>query len=76
MYWRCTDRSCTGRLITKDGDVLRENEHNLHGPNQPDLIVKMSMAKIRDTAASSLEPPSRIINKELQTDQTGDSVGS
>ena len=44
----------------KNDQVIRETEHNLHGPNQPDLV---SMARIKD--AASLEPPSRLINQEL-----------
>ena len=44
----------------KKDQVIRETEHNLHGPNQPDLV---SMARIKD--AASLEPPSRLINQEL-----------
>ena len=47
----------------------------MYGPNQPDLAVKMSMARIKDTAASSLEPLARLINKELQDKGTSDSAG-
>ena len=50
--------------------MLRETEHNLHGPNQPDLV---SMARIKD--AVSLEPPSRLINQELQDESTDESAG-
>ena len=66
-YWKCVDRNCQGRVTTKNCQVIRETEHNLHGPNQPDLAVKMSMARIKDAAASSLEPPSwdRIQSKLL-----------
>ena len=46
--------------------MIRETEHNLHGPNQPNLV---SMARIKD--AASLEPPSRLINEELQDESTG-----
>ena len=44
----------------KNDQVIRETEHNLHGPNQPDLV---SMARIKD--AASLEPPLRLINQKL-----------
>ena len=44
----------------KNDQVIRETEHSLHGPSQPDLV---SMARIKD--AASLEPPSRLINQEL-----------
>ena len=71
-YWKCIERKC---LTTKNDQVIREVEHNLPGPNQPDLIVKMSMVGIKDTAVQSLEPPSRIINQELEVDSTGDSAG-
>ena len=47
----------------------------MYGPNQPDLAVKMSMARIKDVAASSLEPLARLINKELQVKGTSDSAG-
>ena len=47
----------------------------MHGPNQPDLAVKMSIARIKDAAASSLEPPARLINKALQDEGTSDSGG-
>ena len=64
-YWKCVDRKCQGCLITKNNQVIRETEHNLHGPNQPDLV---SMARIKGDA--SLEPPSRLINQELQDEST------
>ena len=44
----------------KNNQVIRETEHNLHGPNQPDLVSK---ARIKD--AVFLEPPSRLINQGL-----------
>ena len=58
--------------------VIRETEteHNLHVPNQPDLVVKMYMARIKDAAASSLEPPSLLIIQELQDEGTGYSAAS
>ena len=49
--------------------MIRETEHNLHRPNQPDLV---SMARIKD--AASLEPPSRLINQELQDESTDESA--
>ena len=50
--------------------MIRETEHSLHGPNQPDLV---SMSRMKDTV--SLEPPSRLINQELQDESTIESVG-
>ena len=44
--------------------VISETEHNLHWPNQPDLVVKMSEAGINDAAADSLEPASHVINQD------------
>ena len=44
----------------KNDQVIRETEHYLHGPNQPDLV---SMARIKDAAC--LEPPSSLIYQEL-----------
>ena len=55
--------------------MIRETEHSIHGPSQPDLVVKMSMARIKDAAASSLEPPSRLINQELQDESISESAG-
>ena len=62
----------------KNDQVIRETEteHNLHVPNQPDLVVKMYMARMKDAAASSLEPPSLLINQELQDEGTGYSAAS
>ena len=57
-------------MPTKNVQVIRETEHNLHGPNQPDLV---SMAIIKD--AASFEPPSRLINHELQDESTDESAG-
>ena len=58
-------------MTTKNDQVIRETEHNLHqGPNQPDLV---SMARVKD--AVSLEPPSRLINQELQDEGTDESAG-
>ena len=50
--------------------MIRETEHNLYGPIQPDLV---SMARIKD--AASLKPPSRLINQELQDESTDESAG-
>ena len=47
----------------------------MYRPNQPDLAVQMSMARIKDAAASSLEQLARLINKELQDKGTSDSAG-
>ena len=57
-------------MTTKNDQVIRETEHNFHGPNQPDLV---SMARIKD--AASLEPPPRLINQELQDESTNESAG-
>ena len=64
-----------GTFDHKKHQVIREIEHNLHGPNQPDLVVKTSMARIKDAAASSIEPPSRLINQELQDESIDESGG-
>ena len=50
--------------------MIRETEHKLHGPNRPDLV---SLARIKD--AASLEPPLRLINQELQDENTDESSG-
>ena len=55
--------------------MIRETEHILHGPNQPDLVVKMSMARIKDAAASSMESSSHLINQELQDKSIDESGG-
>ena len=57
-------------MTTKNDQVIRETEHKFHGPNQPDLV---SMSRIKD--AVSLEPPSRLINQELQDESTNERVG-
>ena len=57
-------------MTTKNYQVIKETEHNLHGPNQPDLV---SMARIKD--AVSLEPLSRLVNQELQDESTHESAG-
>ena len=57
-------------MTTKNNQVIRETEPNLHGPNQLDLEP---MAIIKD--AVSLEPPSRLINQELQDESTDETVG-
>ena len=54
----------------KNDQVIKETEHNLHGPDQQDLV---SMARIKDVV--SLELPSRLINQELQDESTDESVG-
>ena len=59
-----------GMFDHKTDQVIRETEHNLHGPNQPDLV---SMARIED--AVSLEPLSRLINQELQVESIDESAG-
>ena len=45
-YWMCVDRKCQGRLTTTNDQVKRETEHNLHGQNQPDLVVPMKVLVI------------------------------
>ena len=57
-------------MTTKNDQVIIYTEHNLHGPNKPDMV---SMARIKD--AVSLEPPLRLINQELQDASTDESVG-
>ena len=59
-----------GMFGRKNDQVIRETEHNLHGPNKPDLV---SMARIKD--AVSLEQPSRLITQELQGESTDESAG-
>ena len=51
-------------MTTKNDQVIRETEYNLHGPG---VYGK------RD--AVSLEPPSRLINQELQDEGTNKSAG-
>ena len=53
----------------KNDQVIRATKHNLHRPNQPDLV---SMSRIKD--AVSLEPPSRLINQEFHDESTDDRV--
>ena len=65
------DKKCEACLTTKNDQVIRETEHKLHGPNQPNLV---SMARIKD--AVSLGPPLRLINQELQDESTDESAGS
>ena len=60
---------------TKNDQVIKDAERNLHGPKEPDLVVKMSMAGIKDAAASSLEAPSCLINQKLQDESTDESAG-
>ena len=55
--------------------MIRETEHSIHGQSQPDLVVYMCMARIKDAAASSLEPLSRLINLELQDVSISESAG-
>ena len=45
-YWKCVDRKCQGRLTTTNDQVIRETEHNLHVPNQPDLVVPVKVLVI------------------------------
>ena len=59
----------------QNNQVIRETEHSIHGPNQPDLVVRMSMARIKDAAASSLGPPSCLNNQELQDESFSESTG-
>ena len=54
-----------GMFDHKNDQVIRETEHNIYGPNQPDLVKD----------AVSLEPPSRLINQELQGEITDESTG-
>ena len=54
----------------KNDQMIKETEYILHKPNQPDLV---SIARIKD--AASLEPPSRLINQELQDEGTDESAG-
>ena len=73
--WKCVDRKCQGCLTKKNDQVIRETEHNLHGQNQPKLVIMMPMTRIKDAVACSLEPPSCLINQELQDKGNGDRAG-
>ena len=55
----------------KNDQVIRETEHNLHGPKQPDLVLRMSMARIKEATTSSLGSQSRL----LQDESTDESAG-
>ena len=50
-----------GMFDHKNDPVIRETEHNFYWPNQPDVVLKMSSARIKDAAISSLEPASSLI---------------
>ena len=63
-YWKCEDRSCRGRAVTNQRDIVSVSEHS-HGPNQAESVIQRSVGSIRSSSESTYEPPSSLINREL-----------
>ena len=44
-YWRCENRKCKGRLVTsKDQRIIKQTDHDVHGPDVQQATVKSSMS--------------------------------
>ena len=67
VYWRCEDRTCKGQVVMKDNNPVKMTAHTTHGPCKFEAEVQKPMARLKIVASSSQEPPSRLINQELQT---------
>ena len=65
-YGKCDNRQCKGSIITSSDDrILKQTDHNMHGPDIPQIEVQQSMASIREAASKTQEAPVKILNKEL-----------
>ena len=53
------------RAASSDYRILKQTDHNMHGPDIPQIEVQQSMASIREAASKTQEAPVRILNKEL-----------
>ena len=63
-YWKCEDRSCKGRAITKNRDIVSVSEH-AHGPNQAETVIQMAVGSIKSSFESTHEAPSSLINRVI-----------
>ena len=62
--WRCERRTekCTGRVHLKsDNEVIKEIEHNLHGPDPAWLNALKVKEAVKVAAVATVENPARII---------------
>ena len=67
VYWRCEDRKCKSRIVMDGENLVKVSAHTTHGPCQFEAEVQKSMSRLKEAASASQEPPSRLINRELQT---------
>ena len=66
-FWRCENCDSEGRVITVNDIHMCETGHNMHAPSPQKTAVKNRMTHLKDATASSQDVPSRLINKELQS---------
>ena len=60
-----------------NGEILvKVSAHTTHGPCQFEAEVQNSMCRLKEAASASQEPPSRLINRELQSSFPGHMRGN
>ena len=62
IYWRREDRKRKGGIVMNEETLVKLSAYTTHGPCQFKTEVQISMS----AASASKEPPSRLINRELQ----------
>ena len=67
VYWRCEDRKCKGRIVMNGENLVNMSAHTTHGPCQFEAEVQKYMSRLKEAVSASQEPPSRLINRELQS---------
>ncbi|CAF1396877.1 unnamed protein product [Didymodactylos carnosus] len=69
-YWKCEDRSCTGRASQKCLDDPKETQQHSHSPNQGQCNVEEFTTNVKKCIREEPEPVRKIFRQELVKLQT------
>lgn len=64
VYWRCEDRSCSGKAKTDGDDIISSSDHPNHTRVDFHAEVQITQALIKVRAAQSYEPSSTVVSAE------------
>ena len=66
-YWRCQDRSCSGRVVTDTNDQLVTcNDKHTHPPKATETALEMVKERMKERAKEETTPIPRIIMKHCR----------
>ncbi|CAF1326860.1 unnamed protein product [Didymodactylos carnosus] len=64
-YWKCEDRSCTGRASQKCPDDPKKTQQHSHSPNQDQCNVEEFTTNVKKRIREESEPVRKIFRQEL-----------